>query len=1305
MVDINHPTPEPEAPEQTRIPSPEADPLPFAAANSSGSLGRPSPSKNNTDEWSSPAFIKRARTSYGSLFDSEYDPFAEADGTIRGKGRKRTRLSSTWRYESRSPSPEVEDNTTDATPEPEVQQKPAMTDEGCQTDGLEDGDGAEVLVDFHKQATNVGRSSYGEIAAPSRGVVDSGLHDTAGDLPMIQTQPDQNLNIPAPSEGETDSVLHENATDLPMIQIQPSQNIVQLPEQAPHTDAASQKIPSSARLQAVSSDARPPVSPPITNNSGAFLGMVPVQGFGRQVPSIREQMPTLKGEHMQPAVDGEQEDLYGASPSALHGHVGMNELNGFQDSSAGINALDAGSSLGDRLLPEDQYGHWQSATIQLSRDRSPDKPFGDKREDEKQDGFYGENRQLEPNFQNDGFPVPRVEDQHFHQYPDPEEYHSQSMSTSWEHRSGATAYPDLPNTNEELNNDYATQQALHPRAVAMSRSGSARSAAVDLTESSDEEQTDVEDDMDVPYERSINQRDYQRSYVSQEGVLVEENQPFHGRTPLYRSPVNEPWKDGEEESVPYGHTHERYSHNRPRGDEEDSQNSQDEDGSYEQDYDEDEFAEDNDTYRKIPRFDEEEDFDDESSYDEDMEVDNQPYAQRAPLVIDLLSSDDEDDGKSAPKLEPEPASPTRVAKGVPPPPLNEEESKSEEDPDLEYEVHVEQNVLPQSQAHTSEVVTGQEFEEEHGKRLISEAEDSLTVSKQDHRLRDSEDRESVEDDAPDGGDYAKRPSDLDRDTEMAQPEAIPVDSDEKLRLEGVESRIEEVGSGASEKEPLHPKPALQAAKETAQIPDSAEETKLVPLDLERPSNQPSGYIPVLPPSVHAQMFSLDGANDERPNLYPILSKEEADLSPQISSKETSQNAVSVQDQAAQPDNDQLPTPADTQVSLVKESSTISESSFMGKRVLGEYFRSTADVTPTMQLDTDASADDTKANAETETNGAEAVSEETAKTSREESSIGKGEDGGTAKVVIEAHSTRSQAKQQNGSVEPAVQEVQSIEEVVRSSPRRGHRRGKSPSSAAESPQAKLPSTPTMSTTNIHQDRPVSARSDRSLVMVLDEPTTPKGHDASIELAMSAFDSPVKQPHDLRSNQPEMDRKLKLTRALRTELSEFTALKVLRFHFTEKLDVLGVVTTAPPEPQRAKNGRHYQISFNITDQSIAPGSSTPVIEVQVFRPYKDALPIVNVGDGVLLRNFTVVSLKNKGFALQSSDASSWAVFKGDEKEGIEVRGPPVEYGAGEQKQISLLREWYTGLDTTLMNKIRKANGDKGMAGAGQGIGKTP
>ncbi|KAK0636172.1 hypothetical protein B0T17DRAFT_70491 [Bombardia bombarda] len=99
------------------------------------------------NEYPSPAFMKRARMSYGSLFEDGLNIFDE-DGGVKGKGRKRTRFgrdSSAWRYSSQSPSPEPEGPPTpdamdeDLADEIQIQSsplsksRPQMTDEGCQT--------------------------------------------------------------------------------------------------------------------------------------------------------------------------------------------------------------------------------------------------------------------------------------------------------------------------------------------------------------------------------------------------------------------------------------------------------------------------------------------------------------------------------------------------------------------------------------------------------------------------------------------------------------------------------------------------------------------------------------------------------------------------------------------------------------------------------------------------------------------------------------------------------------------------------------------------------------------------------------------------------------------------------------------------------------------------------------------------------------------------------------------------------------------------------------------------------------------
>jgi hypothetical protein len=265
-----------------------------------------------------------------------------------------------------------------------------------------------------------------------------------------------------------------------------------------------------------------------------------------------------------------------------------------------------------------------------------------------------------------------------------------------------------------------------------------------------------------------------------------------------------------------------------------------------------------------------------------------------------------------------------------------------------------------------------------------------------------------------------------------------------------------------------------------------------------------------------------------------------------------------------------------------------------------------------------------------------------------------------------------------------------------SPRRSNRRAKPTAILANTKENVRPTTPT----KVDHGSARTRKEPASPRVALDTRAPPKGHDASIELALASLESPSKQQHDLRKP-PVVDLKLRLSRALRTELSEFTALKVLRYHLNQKLDVLAVATATPAEPLRAKNGpRHYQITFNVTDPSVAPSGVT---EIQIFRPYKDALPIIQAGDGILLRNFQVMSVKSRGFGLRSvqDEGSSWVVFKdGGEPE---VRGPPVEFGDGEKNHVTALRAWYATLDAAAMSKICRANGDKAGTGVGKSIAK--
>ena len=1292
MIDIDHPAPEPEAPLQEEIPSAETASSAYVNANPTSISARASPLVNNGDEWSSPAFIKRARTSYGSLFDKEYNPFSEEDGTRRGKGRKRTRLSSTWRYESRSPSPDVEqEHTMDTSPEPEIQQ-PVMMDEGCQTVGLDDGDAAGVLVDFHKQATNVGGSSY-----------------AAADATM-------------PSEARPSALaeahLEPRHTELPLIRIPLGSNKGKTSEQEAQYETTAQEVTISPRLQPVPLDRLPLVSALITNEFGALLDMGPVEGMAGQASMPNQLVSTHTEEPAQMVGRDATEDLYGASPVIIPGQAQLKDLERFQDASAGMNALDEASVFQSQFLSEDQYGHWQSMTAQQSHHASPPQAGEHIMENEQHDGFFAEENGVELSFQTVDFLISETGKQHLQQYPDPEDEDYGRQTDVWGHGSERIAYPDLPDA-EELSNDGLIGQDLHPGVVAMSRSGSVQSAPVDLTESSDEEEDVKEDEGDTPTADLIHEEDYDPSNIQEEYVDDEDGEIERGQdhTDGYRNFGKASSEDDEEDIMDDGSAHSRPLDGRRIQHEGASQNSQDEEEPYDDELYDEESVEDDDQYQSRPQgfnpqqednfeeFDEEED---EESYDEDMEED-EPHVQREPVVIDLLSSDDEDDGEPAS----EPTASLSRPSGAFSPYSGSNNDESDED------MEADQDLIPPSESHahsSTQLTTNNQPEDDNENESFHNEEDEAVVNvDRDDELPntgDEEDGEEIVDDAASGDDRRTRdPTAIDNDVEMVLP-------DEDLKEDRDGQDVEEGEPEDTEPEIIqvelpHERHALQEVDENPDLLNlvnlgkqtGGSNSSIVNKSLEPLSNN----LPTQQTSLFARMFNLDGANDERlPSLYPSLPEEKAAAPVEQASpaEPTSEDLALIQA------NGQLPTPADTQLSLVKESSEVSISLDAGQAQLLQNTSDHLVIDPALDGASQplkeglvASADDTVADVETELTITRKIDEETSKISLEANSVEKADIGKESKVVVEAHNTRSRTRQQN-SLEPSIhEEAQSVEEVVHASPRRSHRRGKSASSTTESPQTKHLSTPSKSASTALQDEPVSTRIDQSSSMILDERTTPKGQDASIELALAALDSPVKQPHDLRSSQPGLDMKLKLTRALRTELSEFTSLKVLRYQLNKKIDVLGVVTTVPPEPERAKAGpRHYQIKFNITDHSIAPGGPH-VIEVQVFRPYKDGLPIVKVGHGILLRNFQVISVKTKqGFALQSNEISSWAVFKGDEAVEVDVRGPPVEYGVGEERQIAMLRSWFHDLDLVAIEKINRANGDKGTSITGKGIGKV-
>jgi len=157
----SEPQPNDGPPRETTPPPPEPQPHDLVATP----IPRPAtvPAKRlassmlGPDEFTSPAFLKRARVSYGSLFEDGFDVFAE-DKANKSKAKRKSRFSmghTAWKYSSRSPSPdpgsESEEPATHpdgrSTDEQEQAQRaletspaapprPSMVDEGCQTQDL-----------------------------------------------------------------------------------------------------------------------------------------------------------------------------------------------------------------------------------------------------------------------------------------------------------------------------------------------------------------------------------------------------------------------------------------------------------------------------------------------------------------------------------------------------------------------------------------------------------------------------------------------------------------------------------------------------------------------------------------------------------------------------------------------------------------------------------------------------------------------------------------------------------------------------------------------------------------------------------------------------------------------------------------------------------------------------------------------------------------------------------------------------------------------------------------------------------------
>ncbi|EFQ29771.1 hypothetical protein CGRA01v4_03720 [Colletotrichum graminicola] len=160
------------------------------------------------DEYASPAFLKRARMSYGSLFDGGMDIFDEdVAARVRSKKRpKSSRYSEVWRYASQSPSPEPEnpeEEKSEDTPMVEEQpaeqpavatpSRPKMVDDGCQTIERD----MSPLMDVQVAAEARENASYWQTPSKST-MVDSGVQSDLHHSPDVELPPGLSFGQHAP---------------------------------------------------------------------------------------------------------------------------------------------------------------------------------------------------------------------------------------------------------------------------------------------------------------------------------------------------------------------------------------------------------------------------------------------------------------------------------------------------------------------------------------------------------------------------------------------------------------------------------------------------------------------------------------------------------------------------------------------------------------------------------------------------------------------------------------------------------------------------------------------------------------------------------------------------------------------------------------------------------------------------------------------------------------------------------------------------------------------------------------------------
>ncbi|CAI7583179.1 unnamed protein product [Penicillium crustosum] len=198
--------------------------------------------------------------------------------------------------------------------------------------------------------------------------------------------------------------------------------------------------------------------------------------------------------------------------------------------------------------------------------------------------------------------------------------------------------------------------------------------------------------------------------------------------------------------------------------------------------------------------------------------------------------------------------------------------------------------------------------------------------------------------------------------------------------------------------------------------------------------------------------------------------------------------------------------------------------------------------------------------------------------------------------------------------------------------------------------------------MHVDGHDDSMPPSKLAEAAEPPATPEP-SRSLEVVIGA-ESP-KTPAAPAEQPPGPDRNAS---GLRSKLSYFAPLATLIDHYNALVDTISIVHEASPITRAKSGSKDWFVTIQLTDPSMA-GTT---LRAQIFRRHKASMPSLAEGSAILLRDFKVRSLDHT-VMLVSVDSSAWAVFDGSGPDA-ETNGPPVEYDAQERAYASGLRRWY-------------------------------